>query len=281
MKKRSVLYALVVTCLSLATFIFSLVLGPAQPARADVRMMISVDGQPVHMDQGAFVRAGTTYVPIRFLAQWLGASKLGWQGDTETVTVTDQTGGLLLLQVGRMEAVYQGQTFTLSRPLLLKEGRAYLPIRDLADKLNFSIGYDAQGPMVKIKRQGEGLSPLAPAYDELDQVWLARIVNVESRGQSMENKLATANVVLNRVKDPAFPDSIYEVIFEVNSHVQFPPAHKAGFSSSVPTEESLQAARRALLGENNIEDCLFFNNRPWSHMTDRLYKVMEGEYYYR
>jgi len=48
---------------------------------------------------------------------------------------------------------------------------------------------------------------------------------------SLEGKLAVANVVLNRVKSPSFPNTVYDVIFQKG---QFPPAYKSGFKELVP-----------------------------------------------
>jgi spore germination cell wall hydrolase CwlJ-like protein len=88
-------------------------------------------------------------------------------------------------------------------------------------------------------------------------------------------------VVLNRKKSPYFPDTIHDVIFEVDTgYVQFPPAHRSGFRETEPDNKSIIAAKMALEGINNIGDCLYFNNRPFKGKDKDLYKIIEGEYFY-
>ena len=65
------------------------------------------------------------------------------------------------------------------------------------------------------------------------------------------------NVVLNRVSSQDFPDSIPGVIFDDENGVQFEPVAN-GTVTNEPTELSLEAARRALSGENTVGDALYF-----------------------
>ena len=116
-------------------------------------------------------------------------------------------------------------------------------------------------------------------YTDEDLLWLARIVNVEG-DDSSAMKLAIANVVLNRVKSADFPSTVYDVIFQVGRYQQFPPAHKSSFSTLEPSKSSIIAAKKALTGENNVGDCLYFNNRPFSSKADDLYIIIDGEYFY-
>lgn len=88
---------------------------------------------------------------------------------------------------------------------------------------------------------------------------LACIVYCESGNQSYEGQLAVANVVLNRVKSPLFPNTVSEVVYQSG---QFTPAFSGSLASvlaSGPSEMSVQAANDALAGNNNIGDYLYFN----------------------
>ncbi|MCY8268734.1 cell wall hydrolase, partial [Bacillus haynesii] len=46
---------------------------------------------------------------------------------------------------------------------------------------------------------------------------LSRLVHAEAKGESFEGKVAVANVVLNRVEDGRFPDSVKSVIYQRNA----------------------------------------------------------------
>ncbi|SHJ10792.1 Cell Wall Hydrolase [Dethiosulfatibacter aminovorans DSM 17477] len=118
-------------------------------------------------------------------------------------------------------------------------------------------------------------------YTEDELHLLSKIVTVESGDTSKEMALAIANTILNRVKSPEFPDTIEGVVYQVEIHVQFPPAHEDSFATLAPMPISTVAAREALEGNNNIGDALYFNNQPFSSKTDDLIDVIDGEYFYR
>jgi N-acetylmuramoyl-L-alanine amidase len=46
---------------------------------------------------------------------------------------------------------------------------------------------------------------------------MARVVHGESRGESYIGKVAVAAVILNRLDDPSFPDSVEDVILQTNA----------------------------------------------------------------
>lgn len=54
----------------------------------------------------------------------------------------------------------------------------------------------------------------ASAYTEKEQRCLAEAVYFEARGESERGQLAVAQVVLNRVKNPAYPDTICAVVYQ-------------------------------------------------------------------
>jgi len=85
---------------------------------------------------------------------------------------------------------------------------------------------------------------------------------------SLEGKLAVANVVLNRVKVLHFPIPCMMLYFKkANSS-----AYKSGFKELVPPDECIIAAKMALEGVNNIGNCLYFNNRPFTSRSGTFYK---------
>lgn len=94
---------------------------------------------------------------------------------------------------------------------------------------------------------------------------LACLVHAEAGNQSYEGKLAVANVVLNRVRSSKYPNSIKGVIYQRG---QFSVAssgslakqlsHYNSFNTS-SQKLSIQAAKDALAGINNIGSRLYFN----------------------
>lgn len=72
---------------------------------------------------------------------------------------------------------------------------------------------------------------------------LERLVEAEAKGESLVGKIAVVNVVLNRVRDEDFPDTITEVIFQKG---QFSPVSNDSIHNQTPSEESRLAVQKAV-----------------------------------
>ena len=98
------------------------------------------------------------------------------------------------------------------------------------------------------------------AHSQEDVLLLARIIHAEARGESFEGKVAVGAVILNRAKNPAFPNSIRGVIYQkINGVYQFTPVAD-GTINLPPDKESIRAAVEALRGRDPTNGALFFYN---------------------
>lgn len=91
---------------------------------------------------------------------------------------------------------------------------------------------------------------------------LTRIVEAEATDKDKKSKILVANVILNRMKDKEFPDTVEEVVFQrVNGAVQFSPVADGRYYS-VPIQKSTrESVDRALAGEDYSEGALYFVER--------------------
>ncbi|MCC5910903.1 MAG: cell wall hydrolase [Clostridiaceae bacterium] len=90
--------------------------------------------------------------------------------------------------------------------------------------------------------------------------WLSRIIHAEAQGEPYQGKVAVGNVVLNRVKDSNFPNSIYGVVFDrQHGYTQFSPVID-GSIYNTPHADSVKAAREALDGVRPVGEALYFLN---------------------
>ena len=96
----------------------------------------------------------------------------------------------------------------------------------------------------------------ASTYQESEVRILARLVSGEARGEPYVGQVAVAAVVLNRVKSPAFPNTISGVIFKTGA---FDAVWDGQFDME-PTENSIRAARDALNGWDPTGGCLYYYN---------------------
>lgn len=94
------------------------------------------------------------------------------------------------------------------------------------------------------------------SYEREDIYLLAKIIHGEARGESIEGKIAVGAVVLNRVEDDRFPNSIKEVILQPR---QFSSVDDGQFQLE-PDSTSYEAAYQSILGKDPTEGCVFFYN---------------------
>lgn len=94
-----------------------------------------------------------------------------------------------------------------------------------------------------------------------DIEWLAKIIEAEAEGEPYLGKVAVGSVVMNRVEDDWFPDTIEEVIFQkVNKTYQFSPVANGRIDRITPSEDAYKAAEEALNGEDPTNGALYFYN---------------------
>ena len=200
---------------------------------------------------------------------------------------------VLDLQDGRLTAAAEGMTlhaaagdtyFQVNERYLYapgtvvqQDGGLLLPVRTLCKALGCSVLGDQEGQDLAI-RQVE--SPVtAPSYEENDLYWLSRAIYAESGNQPMKGRIAVGTVILNRVKDPTFPDTIEDVIF---SPGQFSPVAN-GTIYREPDKDSLVAAKLCLDGVREADDCLYFNVTTmysWADRARTYYCTIGGHNFY-
>ncbi|MDD2972209.1 MAG: cell wall hydrolase [Lachnospiraceae bacterium] len=99
---------------------------------------------------------------------------------------------------------------------------------------------------------------------------LLKIVEAEAGCEDDEGKLLVANVVINRVQDEAFPDTVTGVIYQREQGVtQFSPISNGRFQQVKVSESTIKVVERALCGENHAESALYFAARDYAE-PDRM-----------
>jgi N-acetylmuramoyl-L-alanine amidase len=89
-----------------------------------------------------------------------------------------------------------------------------------------------------------------------DTLLLARLINGEARGEPYEGQVAVGAVILNRVRNPKFPNSIAGVVYQ-------PGAFTAIVDGQVHAEmqqQSIKAARDALNGWDPSSGAIYYFN---------------------
>lgn len=93
-------------------------------------------------------------------------------------------------------------------------------------------------------------------YGKNDTIVLAKMIHGEARGETYVGKVAVGAVILNRVKDKKFPDSVYSVCFQPGAF----DAVKDGQYYLEPNQDSINAAKAALNGWDPTYGALYYWN---------------------
>jgi len=96
---------------------------------------------------------------------------------------------------------------------------------------------------------------------------LAQLIHAEARGEPFVGQVAVGAVVLNRVLDPRFPQTVKDVIFQYwNGIPQFEPVYN-GQIYLPPDQSALRAAYAAISGWDPTNGALYFYNPQKSKST--------------
>ena len=103
---------------------------------------------------------------------------------------------------------------------------------------------------------------------------LLKIVQAEAGNEDEKGKMLVAGVVMNRVENSRFPDSVEEVVFQHEDGVyQFSPVANGTYYNVKVTEETRKAVDRVLSGEDITQGALYFAARMkvrWNGLTGIL-----------
>lgn len=92
-------------------------------------------------------------------------------------------------------------------------------------------------------------------YTDEEFNMLTYVLQGEVGNCSEASKIAVANVIINRVKDPRFPDSISGVLTQED---QFTAIYGYYSGSTAPSDNTIECAKRALAGEDNTNGAIYY-----------------------
>lgn len=228
-------------------------------AYADIT--VKVNDRTIVMDSSPYISENNTLVPIRFIAEALGCD-VSWDSEEKKAQISDNETNIVLFAESNT-AYVNNEKKTLGTKVSVKNNRTYVPLRFVAENMGADVHWDEENQSAIIYK---GDIKVDLAYDEDELYWLAKIIHAEARGEVYEGKVAVGNVVLNRVADDYFPDTIYSVIFDRKNGVQFSPVADGAINLE-PSNESYYAADRALNGESYVGNSLYFCNPEKSTNT--------------
>lgn len=270
MKKLAALCALLAVLLGLT-------LGMA--AGAVISPPVYIDGAPASVGAVLDKSVDTTYVPIRAFSYAIRpGAQVSWEKGQAVVRCGDLT---ITARENYCYIVANGRVLYTRAKVTSMNGSIMVPVRALAGAFDAAVEWHDATCSVSVTRGSGAILPAEKFYDADALLWLSRIISAESEGEPFLGKVAVGNVILNRVKCPDFPDSIWGVIFDRNWGVQFEPTIN-GRIYMTPTNESVLAAKMCLEGVSVVGDSLYFLNPAKSTnfwiMQNRSYVTAIGDH---
>ncbi len=254
MKKFKLIFGLALAAAMLAASVIATSAAGATASLPGRDMIISTQDGYFH---GRSIDS-VTYVPLYHFADTFGGCVYGWSFE-EGVAYARADGLYLTADPGDLYIVANERYFFTGRPVLDLNGTVYVPIEPMAKAFGVTVDPVDEG---ETNLWGTGRRYCAHAsqvYASDEVYWLSRIINAEAGGEPFLGKIAVGNVVMNRVVHPAYPDTIYGVIFDRKYGVQFTPA-ATGTVHRSPNADSVRAAKICLEGYSLSDDMLFFLN---------------------
>lgn len=142
------------------------------------------------------------------------------------------------------------------------QGRFYLPADAVERLFGLQIKFDgtrADADTSRMQLLRGGLEYYTTHFPADDLFWLSHIIFSEARWEPRDGQIGVGNVVLNRVADSHFPDTVKEVVLEDQPTFQFSPV-ETGEVMEEPDEFAMISTYLVLEGYQTVGDSLYFVN---------------------
>lgn len=251
---------------------------PPVEATGDASLLI--DGQPAPLELNKELQNGVTYVALSVMARQLApAAQISWDGSAASV-VTDQLS--LTAPVGEYYVEANGRYLYVAETVQLTQaGQVIVPLRVVAKAFGAEVGYDADSGVTTVASGSGTIQSGGDFYNQDDLFWISRVIQRESGNQPMKGKMAVGNVVLNRVADPVFPDTVEGVLAQKN---QFSTYKSGALAATEPSESSTIAAKLVMDGGvvEETRGALYFDSgvKSWAARNKQLIATIGGHNFY-
>ena len=197
---------------------------------------------------------GEIYLPIRKIFESITDAKVNYNTSSKTLTVSGGGHSISVSDGAYVLYASDRALFSLTPSVVLSDGNMYVSAPSLAKALGMRLGYNGN---VSLDGTPTPLMHANKFYRDDEVYWLSRIINAESRGESLLGQIAVGGVVLNRVRSSLYPNTIWGVIFDKKYGVQFSPIID-GSIYQTPGYTSTLAAKICLEGFSISNEALFF-----------------------
>jgi spore germination cell wall hydrolase CwlJ-like protein len=159
-----------------------------------------------------------------------------------------------------------GEGFISAGTQILEYSNSHVILRQL--EMTASEKESEEEPQPEESEELEEMEEVSGRVIELsedDYTALVKLVEAEASGEDTEGKMLVANVVLNRVADEAFPDTVEQVVYQKRGNsAQFSPVSTGKIERVTVSDETREAVERVLCGEDRSQGALYFIAREYA-----------------
>lgn len=191
------------------------------------------NGKKYFMDAKPLIQEGRVYLPLRYVAEVFHMN-VNWDQANSRVQFESVT-PYEVLEQDSLDRV--AEQFGTTASLLAERNTLESQIVNPGTKLRVVIPTFMKNQVTE------------------EMMLLAKLIYLEAGAESLVGQMAVGKVIMNRIEDARFPDSVSEVIYQQG---QFSTA--SDLKDTVPSEESIYAAMQVLNGGGPAIDAIYFFN---------------------
>ena len=146
------------------------------------------------------------------------------------------------------------------------------------DNVETEIPTEETAEQVVMEEIPEALTGNSFSLEDQEYQVLLKIVEAEAGGEDTEGRMLVANVVMNRVRNGNFPNTVTEVVYQrQDGTAQFSPVSDGRIDTVNVSQGTIDAVARVMNGEDISQGALFFRSvRSRSGWFDqKLSRVLE------
>ncbi len=182
---------------------FAMILSTmAVPVSASDEISLVAFGNKVECDQPPVVVDGRTLVPLRAVAETVGA-EVEWNDENRTVSI--ETGLIgLLITIGENQMTVNNKSdnsgirvIPLDVSVQIINGRTMLPVRAVAEGLNLNVDWDADSKTVNVSAVNSDVNNIA--FEENTEADTDEISETTTVSEASTETATAANVVIKSI----------------------------------------------------------------------------------
>ena len=250
------------------------------PAEFDSKLLF--DGVMAPNNLMKVERDGVTYVALAPTVKLFDKNaEITWYGEKQGAIVTSPTLHITA-KPGQFYIIANGRYIYVEETVQVCDNRIMLPLTAIAKCFDAKVTWNPENDVVSVKRGSGSILPGDQFYDQDNLFWLSRVIYAESGNQPLEGQMSVGNVVLNRVSNPIYPNTVLGVLSQKN---QFSTYRGGKLAKRVPNKSSIIAAKLVMDGAtvDETEGALYFDSchNSWAARHKDCIAVIGGHKFYR